>query len=207
VSQDAVAPTVHHDRVSEQRTEGSLVSDLDDDTRRVAVTVVAAAAIGWWPAFTLGVYRVIFFEQQFALWAAATTVFLIASLTLRRRAWRRPALWSLLLPSLWLLIAWVLPVGGTSPAHRALFWLGVTVTVLGMPAMGGLMVRLLLPGAERLRGRPALAASSVVLLVMAGAFLLGTQHQRILTCEDFSISGNFAPEECSPGTGSTVLGG
>jgi hypothetical protein len=39
---------------------------------------------------------------------------------------------------------------------------------------------------------------------MLASFLTGTQHPRILTCEDFSISGNYSPDNCSPGTGSTV---
>jgi hypothetical protein len=47
------------------------------------------------------------------------------------------------------------------------------------------------------------AAVSVVALVMLISFVIGTQHPRVLTCEDFSISGNFAPENCSPGTGTT----
>ncbi len=192
--------------MAEESSGASPVVVLDEDTRRAAVTAVGAAAIGWWPAFTLGVYGVVFFEQQFAMWAAATTVFLVASVTLGQRAWRSPAMWSLLLPSLWIVLAWVLPVGGTSTAYQVLFWFGVTVTVLGMPAMAALMVRLLLPGAHRLRGRAALAALGVVLVVMIGAYVVGTQHPRILTCEDFTISGNYAPEGCSPGTGSTVLG-
>lgn len=192
--------------MTDDPSEGSSGPLLDEDTRRVAVTAVGAAAIGWWPAFTLGVYGVVFFEQQFAMWVAATTVFLVVSVTLRRRAWREPAMWSLLLPSLWIVLAWLLPVGGTSTAYQVLFWFGVTVTVLGMPAMAALMVRLLLPGAGRLRGRAAMYAVGVVLVVMVTAYVVGTQHPRILTCEDFTISGNFAPEGCSPGTGSTVLG-
>ena len=81
----------------------------------------------------------------------------------------------------------------------------MTVTVLGIPAMAALLVRLLVPGAERLQGRSALVAAGVVLAVLAAAFVLGTQHTRILTCDDFTISGNFAPPGCSPGTGSTEL--
>ena len=38
--------------------------------------------------------------------------------------WRRPAAPALLLPSLWVALAWVLPVGGTSGIYQALFWLG-----------------------------------------------------------------------------------
>lgn len=177
---------------------------LDQRTRRVAVTAATGAAIGWWPAFTFGVYGVVFFEEQFTLWAVATTVFLIASFAEGPRAWRRPALWSLLLPSVWMLMAWLLPVGGSTTPYRVLFWFGVILTILGIPAMAVLMVRLLLPGADRLRGRSTAAAMGAVLVVMGASYFLGTQHPRLLTCEDFTISGNFAPDGCSSGTGSTV---
>ena len=180
-------------------------ASLDEESRRVAAATVAAAAIGWWPAFTLGVYGVVFFDQNLALWAIATSAFLAAGLAGGWRVWRRPAIWTLLLPSLWILLAWLLPVGGTSTIYQVLFWIGVVVTLLGMPAMAAFLVRLLIPGAERLRKRQALIAGGVVVLVMLASYGLGTQHPRILTCEDFTISGNFAPENCSPGTGSTVL--
>ncbi len=49
---------------------------LDEDARRLAGASIAGAALGWWPAFTLGVYGVVFFEQLLALWAAATSAFL-----------------------------------------------------------------------------------------------------------------------------------
>jgi len=107
---------------------------LDEESRRVAAAAVAAAAIGWWPAFTFGAYGVIFFEQRISLWAISLTAFVVLGLVRGVRAWRRPAVLSLLLPSLWLLFSWLLPAGGTSPASQALFWFGVVVTVIGMPA-------------------------------------------------------------------------
>ena len=177
---------------------------LDDEGRQLAAACVAGAALGSWPAFTLGAYGVIFFEQHLALWAAATSVFLALGLAKGPRVWVRPQALALLLPSLWIVLAWTLPVGGTSGIYQVLFWLGVLITVVGMPALAAIMVRLLIPGAERLRGRRALAAMVVVSAIMLVAFGLGTQHPRILTCEDFTISGNYAPENCSPGTGSTV---
>lgn len=177
---------------------------LDEESRRAAAAAVAAAGIGWWPAFTLGVYGVIFFEQHVALWAVSTTAFLALGLARGVHVWRRPRVLVLLLPSLWLLMALLLPVGGTSAAYQALYWLGVVVTTLGMPALGAFLVRLLIPDAGRLRGREALAVTGVVLAVMLASYGLGAQHPRFLTCEDFTISGNFAPEGCSAGTGSTV---
>ncbi|MGB7961792.1 MAG: hypothetical protein WCF12_02365 [Propionicimonas sp.] len=173
--------------------------ELDEDFRRVAAAAVAAAAIGWWPAFTFGVYGVIFFEQRISLWAISTTTFFVLGLVRGVRVWRRPAVMSLLLPSLWLLFSWLLPAGGLSPASDALFWFGVILTVIGMPTFAAFMVRLLIPEADRMRGREALTAIGVVVLIMLAAYFLGTQHARILTCADFTISGNFAPQGCSPG--------
>lgn len=173
--------------------------ELDEETSRVAAAAVGAAAIGWWPAFTLGAYGVIFFEQRIALWAISVTAFLVLGMLRGVVVWRRPAVLSLLLPSLWLLLSWILPAGGTSPASQGLFWFGVVVTVTGMPVLAAFMVRLLIPEAKRLRGREALTAIGVVVLVMLAAYGVGTQHAQILTCGDFTISGNFAPPGCSAG--------
>ncbi len=177
---------------------------LDPETQRVAAVAVAGAALGWWPAFTLGVYHVIFFEQHMALWAAATGAFLGAGLAGGRRAWRRPVLWTLLLPSLWLLLVWLLPVAGTSPLRDVLFWFGIAITLVGMPALAALMVRLLIPGAGTLQRKQALTAAAAVVVVMLASYLVGTQHPHMLSCQDFTISGNSAPENCTPDTGSTT---
>jgi hypothetical protein len=68
-------------------------------SRGTSVVVVAAAAIAWWPAFTLGAYGVIFFEQTLSLWAVSMAIFLV-SLTVGRRdriSW--PQRLALLLPT------------------------------------------------------------------------------------------------------------
>jgi 1,4-dihydroxy-2-naphthoyl-CoA synthase len=46
----------------------------------------------------------------------------------------------------------------------------------------------------------AIAVMAVVVLVMVAAYGIGTQHPHMLSCDDFTISGNFAPENCTPGT-------
>jgi hypothetical protein len=177
---------------------------LDPETRRVAAAAVAGAALGWWPAFTLGVYGVIFFEQHMALWAAATSAFLAAALVGGGKFLRRPSVWTLLLPSLWLVLAWLLPVAGDSTMRDVLFWFSVVVTLIGLPALGALIVRLLIPGAEGLPLRQAFSAAGVVLLVMFTAYVIGTQHPHMLSCDDFTISGNFAPANCTPGEATTT---
>ena len=175
---------------------------LDSRTRRVVPSAMAASAIGWWPAFTLGVYGVIFFEQHLALWAAATSAFLAVCLTAGRAAWRRPVTYALLLPSFWLLLVWLLPVTAGTGYDWALFWSGLLITLLGMPVLTAFMVRLLLPEAHQLHGRDARLVIVVVLAVMLASYGLGTQHQHMLSCDDFTISGNFAPDNCTVGVDS-----
>jgi len=123
----------------------------DRDVLRLAATTVAASLLVWWPAFTLGVYKAIFFEQIFALWAAATSAF------------------------------------------------GVWLTLIGLPAMVSLMILVAVPGAETVRkpGRVAVAVS-VIAIVGVSSFVVGTQHPRLLTCEEFTISGNDQPVGCTP---------
>jgi hypothetical protein len=97
-------------------------ANADRITQAISVAVVAAALVVWWPAFDLGAYGVIFFQQLLALWAASTAIFLV-SLTAGRRArvsWPRRL--ALLLPSLWLLLAIVLPEVGVRTWSRALFF-------------------------------------------------------------------------------------
>ena len=65
-------------------------ANADRITQATSVAVVAAALLVWWPAFDLGAYGVIFFQQLLALWAASTAIFLV-SLTAGRRgrvSWR-----------------------------------------------------------------------------------------------------------------------
>lgn len=177
---------------------------VDPGTRRVAATTVAAGLIGWWPAFTLGAWGVVFFEQILALWVATTSIFLVVLLSRPHDVARQPAWLALLIPSGWIAVALMMSTGGTSLVHNILFYFGVLVTILGFPAMAALLIRLLVPGAERLRGRRAVVALLVVVFVMSGSFLLGRLHPRLLTCEDFTISGNAAPPGCTPGEGTTV---
>jgi hypothetical protein len=179
---------------------------LEPETGRVVAIAVAASSIGWWPGFTMGGSGVIFFEQHLALWAAATSAFIAVEVSGGRRVLRRASNYTLLLPSLWLLLVWLLPVFTDSTARYVLFWFGVLVTLLGMPALAAFLIRLLIPGAENLPRRHAVIAIASVAIVMTAAYVLGTQHPHMLSCDDFSISGNFAPENCNPGIATTESG-
>jgi hypothetical protein len=79
----------HHGGVTDGDGDRSSLL-LDEPTRRVAVTTVAAAAIAWWPAFTMGAYGVVFFEQLLGRWVVATSVFLVGAVSLAGQVLRRP---------------------------------------------------------------------------------------------------------------------
>jgi hypothetical protein len=85
--------------MSKQRRAEPTQKLVAEDRRRVVAAALAGGALGAWPAFTLGVYGVIFVEQHLALWAAATSAFLALSYTRGPRAWRRPAALALFGPS------------------------------------------------------------------------------------------------------------
>jgi hypothetical protein len=138
-------------------------------------------------------------EQLFALWAAATSAFLVAVLMLGRRAWAQPAIYSLLLPSVWILVTWLTPADVSGFGDDVLFWVGVVVTLIGLPAMVSLVVLVVIPGAESVR-RPGPVAVAIGVIAIVGvlSYIVGTQHPRLLTCEEFTISGNDQPVGCTP---------
>ena len=168
--------------MTERPVESRVAHQADPGLRRLAAITVATSLIVWWPAFTLGVYDEIFFEQLFALWAAATAAFVVALLLLGRRA--QLAVYSLLLPSVWILLTWLIPAETTSLGEDVLFWGGVLVTLAGFPAMVAIVLVMVVPGAESVRGRDTVVAVAAIALVVVLSYIMGTQHRRLLTCED-----------------------
>jgi hypothetical protein len=176
-------------------------ASTDRTTQATSVAVVAAALVVWWPAFDLGAYGVLFFNQFLSLWAASTAIFLV-SLTAGRRArvsWARRL--ALLIPSLWLLLAFALPEGGARPWSRALFYTAVMLTLAGAPFLAALLLRVTIAGYQQIPSRRRLVAAAVVGTVAIAAFGLGQFNNRFLTCNDFVISGNDTPPGCAPGHG------
>src|SRR5215211_3951376 len=166
-----------------------------------SVAVVAAALVVWWPAFALGAYGVVFFQQFLALWVASTAIFL-ASLAADRRArvsWPRRL--ALLIPTLWVLLAFALPEGVTRPWSRVLFYLAIALTLVGAPFLAALLLRVTISGYEEIPPRRRLIGAAVVVIVAIASFGLGQFNNRFLTCNDFIVSGNDPPRGCAPGHG------
>jgi hypothetical protein len=178
-----------------------VAASTDRITKATSVAAVAASLAVWWPAFTLGAYGVVFFEQTLSLWAAATAVFMVSLTAGRRDRVTWPRRLALLLPSLWLLLAVTVPVGEDTPWSRALFYLALALTLAGIPFLTALLLRVTIVGYEQIPSRRRLVAAGVVGIVAIAAFGLGQFNNWFLTCNDFTISGNYAPRGCTEGQG------
>ena len=142
-----------------------------------------------------------FFQQTLSLWEDSTAVFLVSLMAGRRDRVSWPRRLTLLLPSLWLLVAIVVPPGADTTTSRALFLMSVALTLVGIPYLAALLLRVSIAGYEQLPSRRRLVAAAVVAAVAIGTFVLGQINNRFPTCNDFTVSGNYAPPGCTEGQG------
>jgi len=174
-----------------------------EDRRRrdvpTGVVMVGMAAIAWWPAFTLGAWGEIFFDDILALWAASVAALVFVLVERRPLRGRLGRGLLLLLPSVWLLLSFV--------AHDAVTDLGIALldlaafvaVLIGIPFTLWVLVQIVWP--DFAVGTPRRSKWLIVVVVLAvviASYVLGLNQARFLTCEDFSISGNAPPAGCSP---------
>ena len=178
------------------------VSDQRVARRTIGAVAVAASLVAWWPAFTLGAWGGVFFEQILTLWAAATAAFVIVLFKGGTRRMPRGVVATLLLPSLWIGLSF-LPVPDDTLLSDLLTVFGVGITVIGLPFMVWVILQVSRPDVtEGVERRTWAVAALAVLTVAALSFSLGLLHPYFLTCSDFKISGNDVPANCTPGEAS-----
>jgi len=168
--------------------------------RATGALAVGTSAVAWWPAFTLGAWGIVFFEQLMLLWAVSTAAFVVLVVAGTREPVSRWRIAALLVPTAWLLLALLTPTGQEGRVADAAQVIGTVITIAGIPAMSVLLLRVASPAAEHVRDRrDRLAAGLAVLTVVVMSYGAGVLHDRFLTCGDFVVSGNSAPPRCTPG--------
>ena len=174
--------------------------------RTIGAVALAAAVVAWWPAFTLGAWGGVFFEQVLALWAAATAAFVIAMFREGSRRLPTPIVATLLLPSLWIGLSF-LPIRDGTFLSDVVTWFGVGITMVGLPFMVWVILQVSRPDiTEAVAGRTWAVAGLAIVAVAVLSFALGRLHPHFLTCDDFKISGNDIPANCTPGEPSLTTG-
>ncbi|MEU2736369.1 hypothetical protein ABZ656_13315 [Streptomyces sp. NPDC007095] len=170
--------------------------EIDSTLRATATAAVGGTLVIWWPAFTLGAYNAVFFDNVLALWAVATAVLLSGFLLHSRGALPWGGWVALSLPSVWIVLAIVAPRGHGFPY---LHYFEVLLTLLGAPMLTWLLARTLVADYEALPVFQRLGAVAVTVFVGVLAFLLGKFNYLFITCADFDVSGNNAPAGCAHG--------
>ncbi|MCU1514122.1 MAG: hypothetical protein JWO10_1212 [Microbacteriaceae bacterium] len=162
-----------------------------------AGVVVAMSAALWWPAFTLGAWGTLFFDQLLTVWAAATAAFFVVLLQPRgeRHRIRRAA--ALLVPTLWLVLELISNPETSNVFTDVVDLIGAIVGLLGIPATLWVLARMIWPnlGKGISRARSTLMLIAITLIAVA-SFELGVHQAAFLRCDDFSISGNSLPPGC-----------
>lgn len=157
---------------------------------------MAGTLVIWWPAFTLGAYGAVFFDDVMALWAVATAA-LLSGLALHGKRVVPWGSWiALALPSLWVVLAIVAP---RTHGFRYVHYFEVVLTLLGAPFLAWLLTRILLADYTELPRVQRLGAVAATIAVGGMAFLLGKYNTLFLSCADFVVSGNNTPPGCAQG--------
>ncbi|KOV96069.1 hypothetical protein [Streptomyces sp. NRRL B-3648] len=162
----------------------------------MATAAAGGTLVFWWPAFTLGAYDAVFFDDMLALWAVATAVLLSGALLGRRGALPWGGWLALSLPSVWIVLAIVAP---RTQGFSYLHYFEAALTLVGAPMLTWLLSRVLLPDYAALPVSERWGAVAVTLVVGVLAFLLGKFNYLFLGCADFDVSGNNTPAHCAQG--------
>lgn len=171
----------------------------DEPERATGVVAVGMCITIWWPAFTLGAWGQLFFDQILTVWAAATAALFVVVFRSHGEHHRKRRAAALLLPTLWLVLAIVVEDRG-GVLDILTDTLGHTVAILGIPATIWVLARIIWPefGAGDLPPARRILVISSVLVIALTSYLLGVNHAAFLTCGDFSLSGNSEPQGCVP---------
>ncbi len=164
------------------------------------VIMVGMSVVVWWPAFTLGAWHEVFFDDILTLWAASTAAFVFVLIERRPVGVRLARAFVLLLPSLWLVLNFVVDDAETTDIGVALLDLSAIAAILiGIPFTLWVLARIVWPDfSEGTPRRIKWIIAAVVASVVVTSYLLGLNQSKFLTCEDFTISGNSEPPGCTP---------
>ncbi|MGB7861258.1 MAG: hypothetical protein WBM90_12235 [Acidimicrobiia bacterium] len=165
------------------------------EDRATLLIVVPAATVAFALAFNFGAFGVIFFDRILAVWVMATIV-LIASLIGRlppRSWWGRVIL---LLPSAWVVLAFLDSPADGERLDESVFVVAIVVTLLTLPFIAWVLISAINPEFLNLSTRNKGAVVAAVVIFAAVGWGFGARNDAFLVCDDFKVSGNDLPANC-----------
>lgn len=179
------------------------LGDLDPIVRSFILIGIAVAFPAWDVGFELGAFGRIFFDKLFMVWAISTTLLILLvivpghKLPVPAFAYAATAF-----PSVWLILAMLTRASPESADLRLfLFITGLVSYLACFPYAIYMAVSIAYPNLlVAKRKRPKLALLAVIVILFTAGYLMGSHHQRLLTCEDFEFSGQHVPENCQSET-------
>lgn len=162
--------------------------------RAALLITVGAGSIAFTLGFNAGAFNTIFFDVYLGIWVLATAV-LVGSLVskLPPQFWWGRVL--LLLPSAWIVVAWLSDPAGDENGE-VLFGLTIVAAVVCLPFIVWVLAAAINPEFVNLpRMTRALVIAGVLLFALVG-FGMGARNDLFLNCDDFKVSGNDLPANC-----------
>ena len=176
------------------------LEDIDSGTRSAIVISVAIAYFAWDLGFELGVHGTVFFEKVFLVWSVSVALLVIFSIIPKAFLPVPRSLWfATAIPTLWLLLGLMNRAAPDEILIRhALTILGFVVVLGCFPYVAYVIISVIYPDFTAMkRTKPKFGIVVVFIAMMIVGYLIGANHYRFITCEDFEISGQFVPANCS----------
>jgi hypothetical protein len=176
------------------------LENIDAGVRSAILISVACAYFAWDLGFEFGVHGTIYFEKIFFVWSISLALLLIFIIIPKNQLPVPPSLWvAAAIPTLWVLI------GLSERAAADEVWIRHALTVVGLiavlgciPFLAAVITSVIYPDFTRMDSAlPKVGISVVIAAMVMIGYLVGINHHRFLTCEDFELSGQSVPENCS----------
>lgn len=193
---------------SSQRIEPQFSGQqLDSRVQTFVICAIGLALAAGPVGYELGAYGTIFFYRIYSSWFVVTAALISMSLVPAQTIpFPKKYLVVLLIPSLWMLTRFLAPAESIEEVlFPLLFVLAMVSYLLCLPYSIYLIIRMVKPEFLLLPGkRPKIYLAAVLMLFLGVGFFFGKNHPRMLTCDDFLVSGSHVPENCMP-AGATPL--
>ena len=169
----------------------------------IAIRSLLVAAIGssiaiWDIAFWLGVHGTIFYSKIVTLWIASTVVLLAALILPKRdRFLNRWGIMTLASPSVWFLINALTPADNLHWVELLIWGLALISFVIAIPYIFYILFELVETDYWALSPQYRNRLIFIVVIIAALGFVVGLNHTAFISCEQFTIAGDFAPADCA----------